>query len=1046
MNKYGNTLILASAGTGKTYSLATHFIYLMLKNFSPDTIIAITFTKAAAFEIYQKLVERLAKAASSDKAAAEEAERIREAEAENASALGGAKLDCSREKFASILSQVIAAQHIDSIATIDSFILRMVKYFPYELGFQGPVDMIDNHDEEQAQNEAVMALANTGSGYGAFIEAFNKAVANDSKRNVLETVKESLLQWRERILDNEEITAYTAESMLEAVGVKEYITKPVGDIEKLNIYKVANEDERGELFELMDCLAKYNGASTLKMSKGVGVNILDAVLKNGSLNCDDSGAPCVSRSELAEAIVKDINNAVSLYLYRHFQIIEGKIKIAKLANDIYEKSTLKRGRLSFGDLPRAILKQPPDSIENLQFRFDERLSHWAIDEFQDTSRDQWGCLKNLVNEAAQGANRTMTIVGDVKQAIYGWRGGDEGILIGLSEEAKNPAFCNPKRLVKSYRYGENTVKLINSVFSGEHLKNCGLFNENDMRVIREWTSDNCWMEHEARKGAEDYVALYAAPKDGSSDKTLERTVELAKEIWEKRKASGKTDKTVAILVRTNDQGKELADVLRKEGVNATYEGESTDADHPVVAAFLSLLHLAEYPKDSYDREVVLRTPLRMIFDTDDIAKIATAVSCDISHLGLARTLRLYIDKLRNEIIDEYSRLALDRLTVAAMKYEEGESSSYSIDGFISYFSNEKIRDVADPSTLTIMSIHRSKGLGFDWVIVPIIESDSIKKSKHSSLLIEKGWILDDHTEVMIKRNQKISEAVKNDANNLLKSVLHTYYVALTRSKEALWIVIPFSTASKKKEKKSTDPLYFRDILKSGLGVDDPDKKEFICLYQAGNLPFDKKEMTKEKPLKIECADFTHPSKKSKLARKTPSQSHEEGEWSAGAIFKESYGEAAAKGTEIHALFEKTDWLSSDDFTQPEGIEQSVIDLTEQSSFRDALVKPTDEEAVELWREKSFEIVTESGWISGQLDRVVFTKKGDETMAHIYDYKSNKLRKNESESDFEARMTETYKSQMAAYISAVSSLTSIPKANIDATLLLLATRSAVRILN
>ncbi len=1040
MNKYGNTLIEASAGTGKTYSLATHFIYLMVKGVAPDEIIAITFTRAAAYEIYQKLVERLAKAASSDEAAAEEAGRIREAEAENAaSGDGAAALDCSRECFAELLSRVIAAQHIDSIATIDSFILRMVKYFPLELGFQGPVDMIDDRDRERAQNEAVTALANMGSGYEAFVDAFAKSVANDSERSVIGAVRESLSGWRERILDDGAIVDYTAESMMAAVGIGDYITRPVGEVEKLNIYKVASPDERGELYPLMDALSRYPGASTLKMAGGIGKKIIETVLETGAPECTFNRKPYSPRPELSEAIVNDIKKAVSLYLYRHFQIIEGKIKIAALANDLYEKATVKRGRLTFGDLPRAILRQPADAIENLQFRFDERLSHWAIDEFQDTSRDQWWCLKNLVNEAATDPGRTATIVGDIKQAIYGWRGGDEGILITLADEARSPAFCDPKKLVTSYRYGENTVKLINAVFSGDHLKNCGLFTEDDAPALEEWSNANCWMEHKAREGAADYVCVYAAPKEGQSDKTLDHTVALAKEIWRKREETGKTDKTIAILVRTNKKGIKLADALRKEGVNATYEGESTDADHPVVAAFLSLLHLSEHPQDTYDREVVLRTPIRTIFDTADIAETAALVSRDISHLGLARTLRTYIDKLQEQITDDYSRRALDRLVVAAIKYEESEMGGYSVDNFIDYFAGEKIRDVSDPSTLTIMSIHRSKGLGFDWVIVPLIESnnDSINKADAKKLIQGDGWLLDDHVEAMIKDNPVINAALKKESQNELKANLHAYYVALTRSKEALWIVAP-PTAT-------TQTLHFRDILYRGLGITITGTEKEGALYEAGTPPFAKADTAakvKAKAAKPENATFNHPSQKAKLVRKTPSQSHEGAEWSAGAIFKENYGEAAAKGTEIHALLAQVEWLPSGEFTQPEAIPKSVIDLTKPSSFRNALVKP--EGVIDLWREKSFELATGGAWTSGQLDRVVFTEQDGVRRARIYDYKSNKMRDGETADTFANRMTETYSTQMQAYITAVSSLTGIDKTNITATLLLLATQAAVRV--
>ena len=83
-------------------------------------------------------------------------------------------------------------------------------------------------------------------------------------------------------------------------------------------------------------------------------------------------------------------------------------------------------------MPRLVGALPPDARLALEYRLDARIRHWALDEFQDTSHEQWRALENLVDEAAQSdGEKSVFIVGDSKQAIYGWRGGDAALFDGI---------------------------------------------------------------------------------------------------------------------------------------------------------------------------------------------------------------------------------------------------------------------------------------------------------------------------------------------------------------------------------------------------------------------------------------------------------------------------------------------------------------------------------------------------------------------------------------------------------------------------------------
>ena len=139
----------------------------------------------------------------------------------------------------------------------------------------------------------------------------------------------------------------------------------------------------------------------------------------------------------------------------------------------------------------------------------------------------------------------------------------------------------------------------------------------------------------------------------------------------------------------------------------------------------------------------------------------------------------------------------------------------------------------------------------------------------------------------------------------------------------------------------------------------------------------------------------------------------------------AFGEAARRGVELHARYEKVAWLDPKDA---------------RSDLERALVKP--EGAVALWRERSYELLVEGVWQSGQFDRVVFTERDGVRRAILSDFKTNRRRAGETPEAFAARMRETYAGQMGTYRTALSALTKIPPERIVLQLLLVETGSVV----
>ena len=123
---------------------------------------------------------------------------------------------------------------------------------------------------------------------------------------------------------------------------------------------------------------------------------------------------------------------------------------------------------------------------------------------------------------------------------------------------------------------------------------------------------------------------------------------------------------------------------------------------------------------------------------------------------------------------------------------------------------------------------------------------------------------------------------------------------------------------------------------------------------------------------------------------------------------------------MHDSYAQIEWAGEGD----------LPDMPEE--FRAAFVKPSENATV--WRERPYELFLEGRWESGQFDRVVFDGEGGDRKAVIYDFKTNAVRRGESDEEFAVRMRRTYSNQMASYRRALSALTGIDQGNVETVLL------------
>ena len=1035
----GNSIIKASAGTGKTFALATRFIRLMMFDGArPEAIVALTFSRAAAQEIYEKILGRLSAAAGGEDAALREWGNLLDDFENDEVPDGAAKLRWILSRnvphgaaaFRSLLRRLVDAQHLGTIATIDSFILRFIQNFPKEMGFQNTVEVLDPIDEDEAVDNALARiLSGTGGSRSAaaLAEAFAKTREGDFPRTCVGGIRNVLSGgWRDFALAHPECADWTVESMCAALGIAPDDAPP--DLSGLPV-NCAGKRKPPEA-QFVEYVRNYDGSAAFPAKNKVAEMIeffwknpdaeswtYDFYRKQYVLDCGREGAA---------AIVGVIRHMAGLYLKRALGMVKARLDLVSIVEKEYSRTTRLAGKLTFNDFTSFTaeneLSERGVAIKNIQFRFDSQFDHWALDEFQDTSELQWKCLRELVGEVAaaghEGAGRSAMAVGDLKQSIYTWRGASALPFEDISGWRDFEGCA--RNLRKSYRYGPNIAEFINRVFGAENVRGGGIIPEECGPAADEWSAG--WTVHVSDRPP-DYVKVAGVAEDAGDedgDAMLDALCEEVGRLWEAHE-NADSDETVGVLVRANTDGAKVAEYLRAKGLPAVWEGVNPVNDLPVTRAVLALLRLADHPGDTAawkTAHVVYPVREKVFPGLEDAASVSAEMSRMLSRHGLARTLKEICERIGGGFDERSAAPERLRCLVEMAAAFDGRPGGGGVDAFDTFLAKAQKRELAvSPKVIRILSIHRSKGLGFDHVFVPLFETDrhrsSIDRPKATSPLFDETgrscWVLPHLAKGMEKYNGQTRAAYGKMRCNALRDALRTYYVALTRAKKSMFVICPDDFDPRECE----NGLLMRDLVAQAVGVP----------YEKGEYP---SFPVKRRRWEGRAPSRPWPTRRSALPdeRMPPrTEASDAGHLhaTADALFDAGYGTAAQKGEAAHLAYQAIEWADAE------------TAAAMPTAFREAFVKPSPEATV--WRERGYELFADGRWETGRFDRVVFTGTGESRRATVYDFKTNRKLSAETDEDFAKRMRVTYASQMARYRNAVAALTGIPLARVETKLLL-----------
>ncbi|MDP6522941.1 MAG: UvrD-helicase domain-containing protein [Kiritimatiellia bacterium] len=1063
--------ISASAGSGKTFQLAHRYIRLLAAGVSPDRICALTFSRKAAGEIFDNIVGYLCLAAATDEGAGSTA-----AHASVASA--------SKGDFMKMLRVFVSSLNRMHVGTLDSFIISVVRAFPTELGIGQDFQVMDNGGaaagdvrsqvlsrifnpsivDRGAQRELMEAfkLATFGSEEKTIGGHFDRFVCDN--REFYQVLPEES-GWGDQSSMWDETSKWLAGETPDVAAVAGSLRKGVN---------AAGWDDK-----IVEKWLKFIGAAVAMRPGAPWSKDLDylfvrlaAVLP--SLEEGNAEVKLFRKTyDLDAAICADtlalFGHVVRCELEGSLRRTSGIYRVLNAFESYYDDMIRRQGTLTFNDAQYLLTESntfsrgalmsrmaQADGRLYIDYRLDCQLDHWLLDEFQDTSDLQWSVLQNLADEIIQDptGNRSFFYVGDIKQAIYSWRGGNARLFGSILSRYGGRVVEN--RLSESYRSRPAIIDTVNAAF-------CDI-SENVLPqgAVQRWSE--IWQEHcsaEHLKGKPGYACMVEPPCENGEKKpdAADRygtVADILKSI--DPVANGLS---VAVLVRSNRQGREAVDLLRREcGISVVHEGHSTILDNPVVAVMLSLVRAASHPGDLLAWRHLQMSPIGTLLEAQGVSRgdLSAKVLGQVEDLGFQGTLKHWGDLLEDSgSLDDFGRLRLDDLLAAAGEFDG--TGGLDADAFLRFAEAHEAHELAADQAVRVMTIHQSKGLGFDVVILPDLQDRGMTGAGSIDLLVAREessgqveWVLRPPRRSVVEIDEMLAERLQQVDDDACFDALCVLYVALTRAKEAMYVVTSFPG-------KKSEAINGAAFLKTQLvGSVNPTEGEeeidfagtpYTLLYEAGDREWFSggtagSEQALQETREMDAEFVSKSSNRLKLRRVEPS-AHDDVAMPATRLFAVENRDVLDFGSAIHGLFEQVEWSDDVDaeaviaaWRPPAGLPEKVRDdvITQflkslsEEEVRLALGKPDGD--CTLWREKGFEIVLAGEWVTGAFDRVTIerTVEGVVSRVTVLDYKSSIV---ENDDDL-ARKTRQFASQLELYSKALSQILGVTESKIRRQLL------------
>lgn len=879
------SVVVANAGSGKTWTLANRILAWCLDGQradgapDPSRMLAVTFTRKAAGEILARILTHAAQGA-------EDSEAGQKAREDFASIIGPASAD----EYRSVLAALCAALPRMQVGTIDGFFHRVALAMPDEVGLPGDWNVGDDHELAELRAQAAARVlegeeaarlvtlledgapkasalraieALLGGGAVAVLDHYRATIARDAGGAATHAQDDAAVRarldrvwgWVARLpLPGDVVGERGTRNLEELVRRWKGLRIPMNGVGKPRVAWARMHAKVLALLETRNFRALAAETAVVNISTG------------GSYS---SFPPPPEWFDAVVALVPHLRAALVRDLAGR---IEGALGVLPAADVALGELQAERGVFSFSDVGRGVARaavRPGSrvaSVDALRSALGRDLADLAIDEAQDTSAEQFAALRPLLERvlgsgADSGAGGRLLMVGDPKQAIYGWRGGTPG-LVDRIRSTYADSLSPDAPLTKSYRSSPILMDFVNRVLGhlgddlpalvedqevlrplsgvADFIAREGLLDSTARsafgRAAEEWVftpheaanrslagtitayacgdpaeeDDDEGDDEDAGSGARDPVIVDAGTGRTDSEGDEEVAVEESVSPAERAAMVAATlharhpDRTIGILVRTNRAATETTDALKRLGAPASDEGRGTLLDSPAVVGVVSLLQLVDDPGDRIAHFLVSRGPMAVV---TGLAPLEHAGSQDAAHAAAADYARRMRDRIADEGLSAVlsgavralaaqglaprDRGRLERMVAIAGDFERAPVAR------ISEFIDALAADAADASSadrIRVMTIHASKGLEFDEVVLPAVnETWGDVPKDWATLMLDPAdppRLVAPLCNSDVRRWIPELSILERDARRRrLLDDLSLFYVAVTRAKRGLHLVV-----------------------------------------------------------------------------------------------------------------------------------------------------------------------------------------------------------------------------------------------------------------
>ncbi|MEY3481081.1 MAG: hypothetical protein RIQ71_1856 [Verrucomicrobiota bacterium] len=1008
-----NLMIVANAGSGKTHALVTRCIQLLQREAKPEEILALTFTRAAAAEFLQKLFERLSEAATDPG----ELRRLQKQ-------IGPDCNPIDAEGCTKLLRALVEALPRLSMGTLDQYFGRIVRAFPFELGLSREVQLLDDADKEEIQRrtlERLFAEATEKRGFGEFIETLRQQSRARSDQSALKNISAAASSLQEKFIETPGERPWGKPDAIWPGGctiLSAEDVKPAAEKfhkEAMGTNPQLDDEAKATLEGWMQEAVEHRPPK--RMSKPLTAflkKLTDAGLGKGDADEDyiAIGGKGARKSLFLRDGLRALRNnlfhsIVKLELQSRMGSSEALYKLLEDYEEIYKHSVRQAGHLTFSDLAMLLaLHQENVGHKHIEYRLDSRYSHWLLDEFQDTSRLQWRIMLPLVdNIVCEEDGRSFFYVGDTKQAIYGWRGGDFELFDQVHEHFKTGRGVEIARkdLPLSWRSDENIIKVINEVFAPVQLENAADFALPE-QMVANWR--NAWVEHRVRAEAKDkgfaQLRTLEFDKDDGAEGAQAALDEAVLDIIRKIDPV-KRGINCAIIVRSRKKLNHYVALLRgqKDAIPVAAEGRVNPClKSPEGLALFALVKFIASPIDRIAEAQFLASPFGFLAENDTTAFHTKALGL-IAEAGLAAPLSDWVrEAVRKSLVDATK---VEAFIEAASDYDAQKKPGEDLRAFVDFVEHRVEQESETPGVIRVMTTHFSKGLGMDMIILPELDGKGLSEfrdtagiSVHRDNQGDVLWGLSLPAQDICAADETLRAAREQIRSRQAYENLCLLYVAMSRAKHALYCL-----RAPAKDLKNTG-RWLNDFFPKGDG-DDPDNRtlgdaKWYEVYQRKDL----------KPTGILGTKLKRPDRKS---RESSPSSHEGEDIPAGLIL--GGGATRHLGAEVHELLAQVEWLGDEpDYAGATTEGAKLVREFLASDRAKVLNKPGENFTV--WRERAFDVEIDGRAVSGIFDRVHIEigKHGKPFSAQVYDFKTDKGN---------VDLRERYKDQLDTYIKAAALL-------------------------